>query len=280
MGKRASASSSSTHAPAPSTEVLKEISQHGTRTGLAATLTVLKTKGWLKDEVADEAGEEQTTRKKLKAAMEEHSQVQTPYGRVVQTMQLAPGLTWEFCNPLCLLYHLSCISAPFASLMRSITTEFVPLRVVLYIDACEPGDPLRPDNNRKVECLYWTFAEFPQWLLQRSGAWFVFGYIRSKVVAEKLRGGTSELMARVIKAFFEPNIDGHCFGRGVDLVYEETRYKVTAKLGGILADDDAHTYAQGLKGATGRHRLDRSIRREWISRIMNQTESVLSHAVF
>lgn len=256
MAKRTKASgksASSSASPSGSAELFQEIAPHGTRSGLAATLVALKKRGWLKDEVADEVGSEDATRKKIKEGMEAHSKVKTPYGRVVQTMNLCPKLqSWEFCHPLCLLHHLSTISVAFAELMHNINTSVTkPLRIVLYVDACEPGNPLRPDEARKLECIYWTFLEMPQWLLQRSGAWFVFGFLRTKEMSKHMLGGVSELMGRVLKVFFCPDNNGHCFGRGVTCVYKEARHIVTAIFGGFLADDEAHTYMMGLKGASG-----------------------------
>ena len=90
----------------------------------------------------------------------------------------------------------------------------------------------------------------PSWILSRSGAWFVFGYLRSTITSE-LPGGLSQLMADVLEKFFLPDVYGNCFGRGVTLLHQNSRFIVKAVFAGFLADDDAHTKLCGLKGAQG-----------------------------
>ncbi len=133
---------------------LAELAENSvTRTGLADTLSTLHKKGLLSDDVL-QGCDAASFRRKIKIGMELHSGAETPCGMVVQTIDLGiPELSkWEFCHPLAILHYLSAISIALGELMYKLRD--MTLRIVLYIDACDPANPLRADRTRRIECIY------------------------------------------------------------------------------------------------------------------------------
>ena len=232
-------------------DALKEMCQKSvTRAGLADNLAILRDRGLLKEDLLENVSRS-NLRRKINKAMEDHAATETPYGRVVQKINLGGEVGWwEYIHPLAFLHHLTAISAALGSLLSSLVQPGEPLRIIIYCDACDPGNPLRPEATRKLMCIYWTFIDFPQYILQRSAAWFSFGFLRTKMI-DKLDGGLSELMAKVLQIFFLPDSMGNCFSRGVTLVNQTTSFMVRSIFAGFLADDEAHTFINGLKGASG-----------------------------
>ena len=242
----------------PSTEQLLELRQqltqhHGPRSTLAANLLALHRAGLLVESITGAAGSTASVRRSLQRAMEFESEVKTPYGKVVQTLRIDhPQLrVWEFAHPLALIHHLCNISPDFADVMASCITPGVPLRIVLYVDACEPGDPLRPDANRNLQCIYMCVVDWPQWLLQRSGAWLNIGFIRTTVV-NALPGGLSGLMGRLLHLFFSPDVS-NSFARGLCINVRDSCITTKGKFSGFLADDSCHTHLSSIVGSSGIH---------------------------
>ena len=114
----------------------------------------------------------------------------TPYGQLLEKLDLGlPDVPFlDYINPFALLYHLSAVSTPFANVMRQCSNSGqIECRVVLYIDACCPGNPLRPDASRTTECVYWCIPELPDYLLKRAGSWMLFTTVRTSI-ANQLSG--------------------------------------------------------------------------------------------
>ena len=250
---RMSSSSGSTVVLPPSKRqaVDKTIVQHGTtKSGLAKILTSLHVAGMLND--VDKNMSLATMRRRIQQSTEAHSKANTPYGTVVQTMDLGvePLRAWEYINPFALLWHLCTISAPFRGLMSACCgVHNSVLRVVTYIDEVCPGNPLRPEKSRTIQCLYWVFVEWPQWLLQRTNAWFCFGFMRT-TLAEEINGGVSALMGRVLEILFVGPV--HSFTDGIVVALNAGHTVIRATFCGILADEKAHKETFNVKGASGK----------------------------
>ena len=133
--------------------------------------------------------------------------------------------------------------------MRGCSAEGVPCRLIIYADELVPGNPYRPEKARTVWCVYWAFADWPQWLLQRSFAWPVFGIIRTDKV-NRLQNSVSHLMRRVLKVFF--NTVGHSMQRGIVLPIGSDSFHVTAIFAGFLGDLAGHKEILQWKGASGK----------------------------
>ena len=123
-----------------------------------------------------------------------------------------------------------------------------PLRLILYIDEVNPGNPLRPDKGRGTQAIYWCFADWPQWALQRSSVWLLFGVVRTTLV-EELPAGESQLMKAVMNVFFSKT--GHSFTNGCLIHHGQDSVLVRAVFKGFLADEKAHKEIWASKGASG-----------------------------
>lgn len=224
----------------------------GNQTNLTSTIQTLAEAGWLKDDVLARGctTKASSTKWQLNCAIAKTTKTLTPYGRVVQNMKL-PGLNWHFVHPLAMLYQLASLSSQFFELMKSCITPGMPLRIIIYIDEICPGNPLRPEKSRTLQAIYWAFLEWPQWLLQRTGAWFVFGTIRSSFV-EKLPGGVAYLMTRILDVFFGGE---QSFSIGVSLSRDGDNIYMTGAFHGFLADEKALNQIGDSKGAAGLHQI-------------------------
>ena len=83
----------------------RELAQYGTKTGVAGVLGALDRAGMLNTTV----GPTRQVRGELAAAQRDHADVQTPYGTVVQSMELpeADGGKWDFIHPMASMASLS-----------------------------------------------------------------------------------------------------------------------------------------------------------------------------
>lgn len=220
----------------------RELVQCSSQVGLIQSMNALQRAGLLAD------FRPRQTRAELSAAKRMHSHQRTPYGYVVQKMDIpsAKLSSWEYCHPLALMYYLASVSASFFELMQEVLASANgPLRVIVYIDEIVPGNPFRHDQGRKLQAIYFAFAEWPAWLLSRTGAWPVFGVLRSSVVKE-FPGGVSELMKLVLRKFFP------ALGTGIHLVSPNgaTAF-LRGAFGGFLADEKALKEVFDCKGASG-----------------------------
>ena len=215
------------------TEILKKLSQAGMLNGI----------------VIDETNE-RSLKRKLTEAASGHSNVNTPYGPIVQFMELGiPGCEHlEFVNPFAFLYYLSAISAGFAEMMKSICVPGRPLRIIIYADGLEPGNPFRHDLARHLMSIYWCIADWPQYVLQRSFAWPVFSIIRTKFL-NQLEGGLGRLMSMILRIFFKSK--DHSFSTGVHINCPTGDYVITAIFAGFLADLVGHKEITEWKGHSG-----------------------------
>ena len=185
---------------------------------------------------------ETSLRKKLKEDTERHSKVVTEYGPMVQQIEIGTSklAKWDVCDPCAFLYYMSSISMPFCSVMRTCVQKAgsMPLRLVIFMDEMVPGNPFRPDKGRKLMCIYWTFVDWPGWMLTRSFAWPCFSILRSSVM-ELLDGGASYLTRVILRHFFPES--GESLERGIvlkDPLGEP--YVVKAMFVGFLCDLAGH----------------------------------------
>ena len=148
MKRSLSSSSSAAHA-AISDVRLSTVHAHGhqTKSTTVQTLMNLQGAGLLEGEET-----ERTLRRKLRVAVESHSNVETPYGPMVQQILIGASklAEWEVCNPCAWLWYMSSISTSFCTVMRDCVarTAGIPLRLVIYADEVIPRNPFRPDKGR------------------------------------------------------------------------------------------------------------------------------------
>lgn len=220
---------------------------HATKKATLQTLLQLQKAGLLKSEEEELQG----LKRKMQTAVEEHSKAITDYGPLVQKIKIGNSKLedWEVCHPCAFLAYMSSISATFCDVLRGCMANGRPLRLVIYGDEMVPGNPFRPEKARKLMCLYWTFVDFPAWMLTRSFAWPCFSILRSSVM-DSLDGGFSYL-ARIILHYFFPE-KGDSLERGI--VLKDTSgeaFVVKAIFVGWLCDLAGHKEMTGWKGWGG-----------------------------
>ena len=187
-------------------------------------------------------------KRKMQQAVEEHSKADTPYGPLVQKIRLGAKqlAEWEVCHPIAFLWYMTNISAAFRSIMQAITTDGRVLRLVIYMDEMVPGNPFRPEKGRKVMCVYWTFVDWPAWMLTRSFAWPCYSILRSSIIDE-LEGGVP-YFARVLLHSFFPEA-GESLETGVLLKNNHGEsYLIKAQFSGWLCDLAGHKEVTAWKG--------------------------------
>ena len=159
---------------------------------IATIITKLFAAGLLVEGFGSDSVEAQ--RKRIGKATTQLANQQTPYGPIIQTMELWKGFHWEYINPLALMSALTSFCPTFAELMGNCTGND-PLRLILFVDEFRPGNVLRPDAGRCTQNILWCFADWPDWYLSRSGAWLTLGCLRSTHVVN-IEGGMSGLMKK------------------------------------------------------------------------------------
>ena len=133
-----------------------------------------------------------TLRRDMQKDVEDLANHNTPYGKLVQTLDLgiADGQI-PFINPFALLFWMSCACVEFGDMLRQSVTDRA--RIVFYCDETKAGNVLRPDEGRGLQCIYWTLMDIPSWFRVRKFGWFTVSVIRSKLVksckAESLSSG-------------------------------------------------------------------------------------------
>ena len=216
------------------------------KTWLLNTLNVLQVAGALDLKTSNRALKSEVTR-----ASENHSRVNTPYGRVVQTLDLGEDACvrgWEYINPFAWLYYIGSLNSEFGALMRECLAPGAKMTIVVYIDEICPGNPLRPTTSRKFQAIYWFILEWPLWLLSRTAIWPCFGIFKSSNIS-KVTGGISGLLCNVLDVFF-----GAAAMRDFDIgvkIHAETMVTVKGQYGGTIADEKALKEVHDYKGAAG-----------------------------
>jgi len=232
--------------------VCSQLVSHGaTKTSVASILQTLWKNGLIKDDECDDV-DAASLKRQLTAASTQQANEQTPYGPLVQHMDL--GIkekelkNWEYINPFAWLYLMAWKSLEFSTIMQSICVEGRPLRIIIFADGMIPGNPFRPEKSRTLMCIYWCIVDWPGWLLTRSFAWPVFSILRAAII-EQIPGGLGYIMRRVLRIFFGDV--GFSFRKGVTIKTPQGDVVVTAIFAGFLADLVGHKEITNWKGHGG-----------------------------
>ena len=174
----------------------------------------------------------------------------TPYGKVVQTLDLGhPELRhWEYCSPAAYLWYIASLSSQFGEIMSACTPD-QNATIVVYLDELVPGNPFRPEQSRRTQAVYFCILQWPQWLIARTTMWPVLCLLRSCFLYE-LPGG--------IGGFFSCTCLRLLFGEGrgslkggVILQWNERSLALSINYGGTIADEKALKEIHDYKGAQG-----------------------------
>ena len=176
-----------------------------------------------------------TERLQIEKSVNRHADADTPYGKVVQSMDIGLNDRWEFIHPFALIYYLSSMSESFSDFFdKAVSNAGGCLRLLVYGDEFTPGNPNRVDGGRTLMAIYYTFIDFPTWLLNRTNAWFTFGVLRGRLLAQ-CKFGHSAFMAKILRLFF---FDGHANLRhGCMYVHRGEHERYTGTFAGILANE-------------------------------------------
>ena len=237
-------------APLPKNVAQQLTAQRGTKASIVRTIMTLAQAGMINDLDENETNENSLKRALTEASADHGKASGGPHGPLIQYMKIGhPKLDyWEYINPFALLHYMTEKSTAFASMMQSIHTEGVPMRIVIYADSLVPGNPFRPDMGRKLMCIYWAIVDWPQHVLQRSFAWPVFSIIRTSIL-DDIEGGLGRLMRMMLRVFF--GAVGSSFATGVHMCSPRGGYVLTAVFAGFLADLLGHKELTEWKGFNG-----------------------------
>ena len=195
------------------------------------------------------------SRPTLRQARDQLMKDTTPYGTVVQLLELSgkDGVTRAvpIANPFALIYSAVRDCAPFREFMKLKLEEQPPSpdaawSLVLYSDEVTPGNPLSTNNKRKFHAVYFSFLEFGTNALSREESWFTVVTEYSTTIND-VCAGLSQLLAGVIKVFFDDG--GFNLGtNGILLPVGAGGTRLWARLGGIIQDGAAHKSTWSSRG--------------------------------
>ena len=221
------------------------------KTGIARVLNALQSADVLTN---NEIGKSvRSERYQLQKAVHRHAKADTPYGRVVQSMDIGLDQPWEFIHPFALIYYLTSISESFSSFFHdAVVHAHGKLRLLVYGDEFTPGNPNRIDKGRMVMCYYFTFIDFPTWAVNQTIGWLPFGMLRSQKIDKSPLSHTS-LMSKVLMTFIS---DGPSTGigrldTGCMYVHGGEHRMYSGSFAGIIGDEQGLKEFFGIKGQAG-----------------------------
>ena len=146
--------------------------------GLESVLTDLKASGLLADDVT-------SSRSSIKRAREEDLASLTGiFGPLVQKMevpvdgQCKKTVVVPYIHPAAFLKHVFSL-APLWDFLRQ---EVLPHKetpsyarswgLIFYADEVTPGNTLKANNSRKIQCIYWSISELGSRGLSSEALWF------------------------------------------------------------------------------------------------------------
>ena len=177
---------------------------------------------------------------------------QTDYGRIVETVDgFVPDVTLGVQNPAAMLFVAS-QSEGFAALMtKTLQQHAMPWHFVIYADGITPQDGLSKHDGRKVQAIYYSFAEFGEEVLYTTEAWLVLCCVREKKLQKK-DGYLSVLMTDLFERFFFNSAGGVNFmTTGIHLVLPHGTVQLRAVLNQAIADAPALKDIFHCKGHSG-----------------------------
>ena len=228
------------------------------KTGLSTVLRSLSEQGLLTQELCA-SGSAVSYRRQVRDAVEDIPlHAVTPYGPMIRQLELpttgasngASPLFLHYVHPLALLSHLASTNADLFNLVKSIAERVNHrLRICIYIDEINPGNPLAPDPQLLLQATYWTILDFPYWLLSRKSSWFCFSLSKSNTI-KQVPGYTGCLIKIMLNTFFPAS--GASFASGCHLTHGSNAVVVTASFAGVLADEKGLKEVYDIKGQGGR----------------------------
>ncbi|CAK0843742.1 unnamed protein product [Prorocentrum cordatum] len=154
-------------------------------------------------------------------------------------------------HPLALLWKALTLSQEFSEFVRrrfdaAPSTPERPWSVILNSDEVTPGNPLSTSNERKLQVIYFSFAEFGANALSHEEAWFTIMAERS-VHIKKVCAGMSQAFSAIIGSLFDGSGTNMRTG-GAELPLHGGNARIFAKLGAVVQDGGAHKLTWHSRG--------------------------------
>ena len=226
--------------------------------GLVRTLKTLHDKGLLVDALVETPTELGYKRQVRRAFEKDALYTQTPYGTMLSQMELpvvdekmkAKQPSMWYINPFALLFQLCVANVALFNLIKDAVgiAGTKTLRIVLYFDGVNPGNPLAPDPQQLLQAIYWCFIDLPNWFLRRKEGWFCFSLTR-EIWIKDMPGEMSEFCKMVMLVFFAAV--GDSFHKGITIQCGAESVVLRATFGGFLADEKGLKELFSVKGQAG-----------------------------
>jgi hypothetical protein len=197
------------------------------------------------------------SRQSIKRLRDAQVRVQTIHGSLMMHKQVelrepTEQFDLHYVNPAAMLVHAASESSCFGKLIKDTCDRHrpcysKPLSLALYSDEVSPGNQLKHDNRRKLQCIYWTVAELGPKALCDEDNWLLLTTVRSAVV-RRLPGGMGQLMEMMLNVFFSTGCN---FEQGLLINTCHGPCMVYARIATKLGDESALKKAFDVKGATG-----------------------------
>ena len=144
-------------------------------------------------------------KKAINKELQNTAEMPTPYGTIMShtTLQVdGEPYKWVHVNMFALIHAMCVLNTAFAAMLQqAVTSAHGMMRLGFFIDEMTPGNALRPDLGRKIQCLYFTVIDMPCWYRCREYGWWLFGTLPTKTT-NKLACGLSSLVRATMHSIF------------------------------------------------------------------------------
>ena len=194
----------------------------------------------------------------VRASRDEAISGETPYGRIIreETVKDHDGVEVKIplADPFAMLYTASKCTYFGALLERTHSqtpsSPTTPWSILYYTDEVVPGNPMKSQNNKKVQVVYYTFAEFGADARSKEEFWLIASVLRSSEV-NKIEGSMSQVAVQVLLSMF--GTDTHNLKTaGIRVTTSNGQeIRIFAVLKGTPMDESAIHQTWLCKGASG-----------------------------
>ena len=141
---------------------------------------------------------------------------ETPYGPLWRSMSdlvMSEGapLTLSYLDPAAMFWWACAQCRGFQEHMAQCAAKHTsnpdhPWDLCIYCDEVSPGNQLKPQNDRKLQVVYFSLKQLGGLALSKEDSWFIFTAVRS-VDAKRLANGMAQLMKRVLEVILVERCD-------------------------------------------------------------------------
>ena len=192
------------------------------------------------------------SRQTIKRAREEKVDASTPFGKVVQQLEVdtvqGGAMQIPYAHPWALLHHALNSSQEFEAfvlkkMLQHDSSETSKWGIIFYSDEITPGNVLRHDNKRRVQGCYWSLRQYGWENMCCEALWFPLFTVRSRIV-KRIKGDFGALVSAAMKSFFKDPHDG---SKGITILGKLMFFDIDINTG----DEGAIKISLDIKGASG-----------------------------